>query len=62
LHDGSWIRRDAGRYAWRHPWQVTVGAEQGIPLAQPMPLQIANPAAFIAQKYGTIPAGFRSKA
>lgn len=34
-----------------HPWQVTVGEEQGIPLPRPMPLQIANPVAFIAQKF-----------
>jgi hypothetical protein len=34
-----------------HPWQVTVGADQGIPLQLPVELRIANPVGFIAQKF-----------
>ena len=34
-----------------HPWQVTISEEQGIPLPQSFRLQIANPVAFIAQKF-----------
>lgn len=34
-----------------HPWQVTVGPDQGIPLQHPVDLRIANATAFIAQKF-----------
>lgn len=34
-----------------HPWQITLGAEQGIPLEHPVELRIANPCSFIAQKF-----------
>lgn len=34
-----------------HPWQVTVGPDQGFPMQHPAELRIANPTAFIAQKF-----------
>lgn len=32
------------------PWLINLGKEQGVPLAQPMGLQVANATTFIAQK------------
>jgi hypothetical protein len=33
-----------------NPWPIRIGPEQGIPLARPMDLQVANPASFIVQR------------
>jgi hypothetical protein len=33
-----------------NPWVIRVGADQGVPLARPIDLQVANPTGFIAQK------------
>jgi hypothetical protein len=34
-----------------HPWQISVGIEQGVPFTNPIDLRIANPCSFIAQKF-----------
>jgi hypothetical protein len=33
-----------------NPWVIRVGPDQGVPLARPIDLQVANPTGFIAQK------------